>query len=229
MIATNDTRISVLITGIISAAILLFLCLFSFSGEKYTSLANVKQGSGGVSVVLENAEASSIAGTSPAKKQDETEEQLYTSASGTNLQQENRKPSALLQQYMHVKAKNTVTIPGSETHEAIPGNTPFGTQQTIPGTDPFVQTGKLQYNLKGRKLVSPPAAISDTKEEGIVEVLIRVDQYGQVVFAEPTGRATTTASPALKSKARQAALTAKFDSSSMQTEQTGSLIFKFEY
>ena len=84
-------------------------------------------------------------------------------------------------------------------------------------------------NLAGRKIVTPPCKVNDSKEEGVVVVTIKVDKSGNVIEADPNGRGTTTSSAVLKSKARQAALCAKFNPSDKFEEQTGNMVFKFEF
>ena len=89
--------------------------------------------------------------------------------------------------------------------------------------------GGSGFSLKGRKIVSPPPKVSDGKEEGIVVVYITVDKQGNVVEADPNGKGTTTSSGVLKSKARQAALQAKFSPSDKFDIQKGSIVFKFQF
>jgi hypothetical protein len=83
--------------------------------------------------------------------------------------------------------------------------------------------------LSGRKMISPPPKVTDSKEEGIVVVVIMVDKQGNVTEADPTGKGTNTSSAVLKSKARQAALQAKFSSSDKYDFQKGTIIFKFQF
>lgn len=84
-------------------------------------------------------------------------------------------------------------------------------------------------NLTGRKILNPPCKVNDSKEEGLVVVVITVDKMGNVIDADPNGKGTTTFSSVLKSKARQAALCAKFSPSNEYETQKGSIIFKFEF
>ena len=84
-------------------------------------------------------------------------------------------------------------------------------------------------NLAGRKIMTPPCKVNDSKEEGVVVVTIKVDKSGNVTDADPNGRGTTTSSSVLKSKARQAALCAKFNPSDKYEEQSGTMVFKFEF
>jgi hypothetical protein len=90
--------------------------------------------------------------------------------------------------------------------------------------------GKGGIQLSGRKILNPPCPVNDSKEEGVVVVIITVNKDGKVIEADPNGRGTNTSSSVLKSKARQAALCAVFSSSANgQDEQTGSVTFKFEF
>jgi len=90
--------------------------------------------------------------------------------------------------------------------------------------------GKGGIQLSGRKIMNPPCPVNDSKEEGVVVVVITVNKDGKVIEADPNGRGTNTSSSVLKSKARQAALCAVFSSSTNgQEEQTGSVTFKFEF
>ena len=89
--------------------------------------------------------------------------------------------------------------------------------------------GGTGVSLSGRKMISPPPKVTDSKEEGIVVVVIRVDKQGNVTEADPTGKGTNTSSAILKSKARQAALQAKFSASDKYDSQKGAIIFKFQF
>ncbi len=89
-------------------------------------------------------------------------------------------------------------------------------------------TGGGGFSLTGRKAISLPK-VNDSKEEGIVVVTIKVNKEGKVTEAEPNGRGTNTSSAALKSKARQAALSAVFSPSTTFDEQIGTITFKFEF
>ena len=89
--------------------------------------------------------------------------------------------------------------------------------------------GKYGFSLKGRAIVNPPTLPKDTKEEGKVVVEITVDKNGNVIEANPNGRGTTTASPILKAKAKQAALATKFNVSGQFEEQTGTITIIFAF
>lgn len=88
---------------------------------------------------------------------------------------------------------------------------------------------KYGFSLKGRAIVNPPTLPKDTKEEGKVVVEITVDKNGNVIEANPNGRGTTTSSPILKAKAKQAALATKFNVSGQFEEQTGTITIIFAF
>jgi protein TonB len=95
------------------------------------------------------------------------------------------------------------------------------------GTPGYNGTGK-DYNLKGRLLIKKPEQMTDSQEEGVVVVEIIVDETGKVVKAVPGQRGSTTVSANLFAKARQAALSAKFNPSPEGIkEQRGTYTFKF--
>ncbi len=99
-----------------------------------------------------------------------------------------------------------------------------------PGTGPGSGPGKkFGFSLAGRAIVNPPTLPKDTKEEGKVVVEITVDKNGNVIEASPNGRGTTTSSPILKAKARQAALATKFNVNGAFEEQTGTITIVFAF
>lgn len=83
------------------------------------------------------------------------------------------------------------------------------------------------FDLKGRVLLRRPTPMTDPDEEGRVVVEIIVDENGKVVKATPGQRGSTTTSANLYSKARQAAMQAKFNPSPGNKEQRGSYTFVF--
>jgi TonB family protein len=89
--------------------------------------------------------------------------------------------------------------------------------------------GGFSYGLAGRKVVQPPKLPTDMKEEGKVVVEILVDSEGNVIEANPNGRGTTTSSPMLKAKARQAAFATKFNPDGRYEEQHGTITIIFSF
>ncbi len=80
------------------------------------------------------------------------------------------------------------------------------------------------YTVPGRKLIKEPVINNLTQEHGHVVVQITVDKYGNVVKAEPGAPGTTTNSNYLHIKAKQAAESAKFDTSpTMPLETKGTI------
>ncbi len=99
-----------------------------------------------------------------------------------------------------------------------------------PGKGPGsgLGSGPYKFDLGGRTIMKPPVLSKDTKEEGKVVVEITVDKNGKVIKADPNGRGTTTSSPMLKAKARQAALATTFNVSGTE-EQKGTITIVFSF
>jgi protein TonB len=77
-------------------------------------------------------------------------------------------------------------------------------------------------------LLQKPDRMTDSQEEGNVVVEIIVDETGKVIKATPGQRNSTTTSSNLYAKARQAALTVKFNPSPEGIkEQRGTYTFVF--
>lgn len=98
-----------------------------------------------------------------------------------------------------------------------------------PGNGPGFGGGKIGIDMKGRAVVKPPKLPTDTKEEGKVVVEITVDADGNVIEANPNGRGTTTSSPLLKAKAKQAAMATKFNVDGKFEEQKGTITIIFSF
>jgi TonB family protein len=96
-----------------------------------------------------------------------------------------------------------------------------------PGKGPG--NGGYGFSLSGRAVITPPPLSKDTREEGKVVVEITVDKNGKVIKADPNGRGTTTSSPMLKAKARQAALATTFNVSGEFEEQKGTITIIFSF
>jgi len=124
--------------------------------------------------------------------------------------------------------------PGQAGNDGVPDGNPNTNGLGGHGNNPHHigngGGGKGGIQLSGRKIMNPPCPVNDSKEEGVVVVVITVNKDGKVIEADPNGRGTNTSSSVLKSKARQAALCAIFSSATNgQEEQTGSITFKFEF
>jgi len=114
---------------------------------------------------------------------------------------------------------------GSGSGHSIGDGPGDGHGDGTPGGD---GTGGNRYILKGRKLMKKPDQMTDSQEEGTVVVEIIVDETGKVIKATPGQRGSTTTSSNLFAKARQAALSAKFDPSPEGIkEQRGTYSFVF--
>jgi TonB family protein len=107
--------------------------------------------------------------------------------------------------------------------KGVPGGDPNGGDH--PGGGPGKGAG---YSLKGRLMLKRPDPVYDSQEEGKVVVAIVVDENGKVIKAEPGEPGSTTTSAILYAKARQAAMTAKFNPSPDGIpEQRGTITFVF--
>jgi TonB family protein len=112
---------------------------------------------------------------------------------------------------------------GDGTKQGVGDGSGTGHGNNTPGYN-----GPGGYDLKGRTLAKHPEKLTDATEEGIVVVLIVVDENGKVIDAKPGQRGSTTQNAALYAKARQAALTAKFNPSpDGAKEQRGTYTFVF--
>lgn len=84
------------------------------------------------------------------------------------------------------------------------------------------------FNLSGRSMISTPKINDNSQEEGHVVVDIIVDKYGKVLRATPGARGSTTTSPVLYKKAKEAALKTKFNANpDVAEEQKGQMTFIF--
>ncbi len=89
-------------------------------------------------------------------------------------------------------------------------------------------TKGVTYVMPGRKMIKEPKIDNLTMEKGIVTVEITINKYGNVVKAVPGIEGTTTTSSYLQTKAKQAAESAKFDTSPvMPIEQKGTITITF--
>lgn len=86
----------------------------------------------------------------------------------------------------------------------------------------------ISYNLNGRSMVSSPKIRDNSQDEGKVVVDIRVDKNGNVIAADPGVRGSSTTSKILLKKAKEAALSTKFNASpNAKQEQRGQMTFIF--
>ncbi len=114
---------------------------------------------------------------------------------------------------------------GKAGNEGDPNGSPDGTGNGGDGTG---NGSGVKYDLKGRVMLKRPDISDDSQEEGRVVVDIIVDESGRVTHATPGARGSTTTSAVLYAKARQAALTAKFNTAAQGIkEQRGSITFVF--
>lgn len=86
----------------------------------------------------------------------------------------------------------------------------------------------VTYSLAGRNMLSTPKIEDNSQEQGKVVVDIIVDKFGKVIKATPGGRGSTTTSPLLYKKAKEAALKTKFNAKpDLVGDQRGQMTFVF--
>jgi hypothetical protein len=126
------------------------------------------------------------------------------------------------------KFKHSKGNPGGNGNSGQEGNAgnPNGTTPGVGnGNDP---NGKWQIFLTGRKLVAPPNVVNTSQDQGKVVVEIIVDQGGAVIDAKPGAKGSTTSSPYLYQKAKEAAMVTKFSKSPDGTpQQQGTITIVF--
>ncbi len=87
----------------------------------------------------------------------------------------------------------------------------------------------ISFELKGRTLSRRPNIEDNSKETGKVIVSIVVDKTGRVTKAMATSKGSTTLSPVLLAKAKQAALETRFSpNSAAPDEQFGTITIVFK-
>lgn len=86
----------------------------------------------------------------------------------------------------------------------------------------------ISFSLTGRSATYLPKPDYPSREQGRVVVTIWVDKEGRVVRAQPGAQGTTTADPALRKAAEEAALRARFSASpNAPDEQRGTITYVF--
>lgn len=168
----------------------------------------------GEASIKENPQFNNISNTTPSLKNSSSASQK------TNAE-------LLTQQFIASKAKNTTITTGENEN-----NSTVNSAKTIGNTeiknDAAIVNDNIGINLTGRKVIINPTISKETKEQGKVVVEIIVDNNGTVIKADPNGRGTTTSNPALKQKAKQAAMSTKFNSSLIE-EQKGTITIIFSF
>lgn len=116
----------------------------------------------------------------------------------------------------------------SKVHGKVNGTGDHGTGDGSEGNGGG-GTGKgYQFSLAGRRLMMAPAIDDRSQETGKVVVSITVDKNGNVTKAIPGARGSTTTNSMLYTKAREAALKAKFNANpEAAEEQNGTITFIF--
>lgn len=86
----------------------------------------------------------------------------------------------------------------------------------------------VSFSLSNRSILSVPPIVDNSQDEGKVVVDIIVDRRGKVIKATPGGKGSTTTSPHLFRKAKDAALKTEFSQNpDAPEEQRGQMTFVF--
>ncbi len=249
--------ISLGITGLILLFFILYKIItpnppFEFAGEGgiEVNFGTYNEGTGEVESDGIGTATSVVAESSSSKSEaSSSKEEVYTSDNGepvdmkkdenkpkiennvtviktnTTTPKENKNNNSLLNAY----TKNTGKNGGGDGNSGEAGNEgqPDGNLNThgIGGTGGGTDGSN---GLGGRKLITLPCKADDSREEGTVVVIIKVDKQGNITAADPNGRGTNTSSAMLKSKARQAVLCAKLSPSDKEEQTLAiTIVFKF--
>lgn len=106
-----------------------------------------------------------------------------------------------------------------------------GSQDGDPNSRNYIGGGSgngTSFNLSGRSMLSSPKIKDNSQDEGQVVVDIIVDKYGKVQRATPGARGSTTTSPILYKKAKEAAMSTQFNANpNAPEEQKGQMTFIF--
>lgn len=106
-----------------------------------------------------------------------------------------------------------------------------GAQDGDPNSKNYVGGGSgngNSFNLRGRSMVSSPKIRDNSQDEGEVVVDIIVDKNGKVLRAEPGARGSTTTSQILLKRAKEAAMSTRFNANpNAPEEQKGRMTFIF--
>jgi colicin import membrane protein len=123
--------------------------------------------------------------------------------------------------------------PGNEGETGKPGDQ--GNPDGSPDSKNHAGAGKgdsgISFDLAGRSMLRKPSLNDQSQETGRVVIEVIVDKDGNVTSVNGPVRGSTTSAQVLVSKAKQAALTAKFSKSPTGVEEqrgTITFVFKFE-
>ena len=108
-----------------------------------------------------------------------------------------------------------------------PGGAPNGSGTGPSGNGPGSGDG-MSYDLKGRTWRQKPLVFDNSQKTGKVVVGIKVDKYGNVVYAKYQQKGSTTTDAQLIRLAEDGAMKAKFSADAgADEEQFGTITFKF--
>ncbi len=124
-------------------------------------------------------------------------------------------------------AENQSTGQGEGAYKGNQGKEHGSTESNIQGEGKGLGNEGISYSLKGRTHRLLPKPEDTSQKEGIVVVEIRVNSNGDVVSATPGVKGSTTLDDHLCSRAKQAALKAKFNQKPSSPDQIGTITYHF--
>jgi hypothetical protein len=211
-----------------SSVYCLLLCFFAFLALRFLSVTVEKKAQDGFRLITFLNEINEPTNDPPAAPQRHTpaapKRQVLESPKEN---QSDHKESSPLTQLLSDYAANKTQSRNQNEQAAMPLGLNPGSQGI--GLNENKTTYPFGTGLKNRHLVVPAVLPGNVTEDGIVAVEIRVNAQGEVIFAKPLAKGSTTTSTALWDTAKQACLLARFDKSADSTEQKGVYYFRFSF
>ncbi len=148
------------------------------------------------------------------KSSEKTEKPNNTKVENTTEKTTEQKPSTELEAALN-KLRNKKSGTGGDGGSDQPGN-----KGDLRGDPDGFEDGKIPNRIMTRR----PHLVDDSSEEGKVVVTIVVNKAGKVIDAVPGARGSTTTNSVLYAKARQAALSTKYNDTSEGPEEVRTTI-----
>jgi len=129
--------------------------------------------------------------------------------------------------FLSIVLAGLFVCPTKNFAQAPPAN---NTTAQANSTETTMKVGnyEVRYNMKGRLITNTPKVEIMSEEHGTVVVTVTIDKYGHVISAVPGAEGTTTESKYLRTKAKQCAESALYDSkptSPLKTTGTFTITF----
>lgn len=220
----TEQKLAGVITGCISLIFLSILIFYKIVIPVHNEITKPSSGLSEISYISENEALSSSS---------LIDDKSLSSKLPSGISQSVTKMETEMFTNSFISSFSQSSILKSNYSKEIDAETPGKAPNQSIGKDiknPDLLKGKSSFggNLKNRKLLFIEEA-NGTNEEGCVIIKLIVSPNGKVTNAEIDSDRTTTASTSLRSKALETSLTAIFETSTLEEEQTGFITFKFEY